>query len=323
MSENEEAIIARPTGNGSSIVRTGFGTTELDHRRETQSTAMAERAKAEVQARFIMAMQRPRDIDDFRVRLLKHCDRKGFAMQAEYSKPVGGKPIKVPSIRFVETALQEYGNNNPAAICVYEDDNRRVMRVTMTEYERNLTWDLDVVVEKFVERKQPKDAEIIGQRTNSYGDTVYRVRATEDDLSNKIASAVSKASRNLGLRILPADIVAEAMEICRETRAKDVAENPDAARHRITDAFAELGVTPANLTDYLGVSVGQASPSDLDELRVVYTSIRDGEARWADLLEAKRAERNETDPSKKAASAAEKLRGKIAARNGKANPEAA
>jgi hypothetical protein len=264
-----------------------------------------------------MAMQRPRDIDDFRVRLLKHCDRKGFAMKAEYAKPVGGQSIRGPSIRFVETALQEYGNANPAAVVVYDDDNKRTMRVTMTEYERNVTWDLDVTVEKFVERKNPKDGEIVGQRQNSRGEIVYRVRATEDDLNNKLMSAVSKASRTLGLRILPADIVEEAMDVCRETRAKADKENPDAARHQIVDAFAQLSVTPANLTEYMGTPIGQASPVDIDELRVVYTSIRDGEARWADLLEAKRAERNDTSPSKPAASAAGKIREKIAARNAK------
>lgn len=311
--DNDAMVIARPSGN--SIQRTGFGSAELEHRRETQSTAMAERAKAEVQARFIMAMQRPRDIDDVRVRLLKHCDRKGFALRAEYSKPVGGSKVTGPSIRFVETALQEYGNNEPAATCVYEDDEKRVMRVSVTEFERNVTYHDDAVIEKFVERKNPRDSEIIGSRTKQNGEIVYKVRATEDDLANKQAAAVSKKIRNLGLRILPTDLVEEAMEVCRETRQKDIAANPDAARHRIVDAFAELNVTPTHLTEFLGSPIAQASPADLDELRVIYATIRDGEARWTDILEAKRAERGEVEkPGKKASEAAEKVRSKIEAR---------
>ena len=317
MSNDEEtAIIARPTG--AAITRTGFGTTELDHRRETQSTAMAERAKAEVQARFIVALQRPRDIDEVRVRLLKHCKRKRFAEVAEYSKPVGGQRIKGPSIRFVEAALQEYGNVVPEVTVSFDDETRRIVRVSVTDLERNVSYFEDATVEKFVERRQAKSSdEVIGSRVNSYGDTVYRIRANEDDFGNKLAAAVSKKLRNLGLRILPADLVDEAMDVCADTRAAEIKKDPDAERRRIMDAFFALNVTPTQIAEYIGGPIEQITPSDMDELRVVHATIKDGEAKWADLLDAKTAERNDTSPSKKAEGAASKLREKIAARNGK------
>jgi len=316
MSDDNAMVIARPTGNG--IARSGFGSNELESRRETQATALAERAKAEVQARFIMAMQRPRDLDEVRVRLLKHCKRKGFAERAEYAKPVGGQRIVGPSIRFVECALQEYGNVIPEATVVYEDDEKRVVRVSVCDLERNLTWHDDALVEKFVERRNPKDGEIVGQRTNSRGDIVYRVRATEDDLANKQAAAVSKKLRNLGLRILPADLVDEAIAMCQQTRRNEVAQDPDAVRRQVADAFSQLGVLPGALHEYLGAPMEQASPADLDELRVVYASIKDGE-RWADLLEAKRAERGEVEKSSaKANESMNRVKARIEARRQKA-----
>lgn len=310
----ETTVIARPAANG--IARQGFGSSEMELRRETQSVALAERAKAEVQARFIMAERKPRDIDEVRVRLLKHCKRRGFAERAEYAKPVGGQKIVGPSIRFVESALQEYGNVVPESTVTYEDDDKIVVRVSVTDLERNVTYYDDAVVEKFVESRNPKQgAEIIGSRMNSTGATTYKVRADEDRWANKLAAAVSKKIRNLGLRILPADLVDEAMETCEQTRKSEIRQDPDAARRKLIDAFVQMNVTPVHLAEYVGGPIEQASPADLDELRVVWTSLKDGEARWADLLEAKRAERGEVEaPSQKSSDAATKLKDKLAAR---------
>ena len=70
---------------------------------ETTAGALAAQAKAAVEARYIMAMQRPRDWDQVRLSLLKECDRTNFAEVAIYRKPVG-QGIEGPSIRFAEAA---------------------------------------------------------------------------------------------------------------------------------------------------------------------------------------------------------------------------
>ena len=283
---------------GAAIVKHGFGSTEIDTKRETQSVAAAEREKAVVQARYIVALQRPRDIDTFRVRLLKHCKRPLFAEKAEYAKPVGGTRITGPSIRFVETALQEFGNVVPEVSAIYEDDEKRIVRVTVTDLERNITYSEDATVEKFVERKRPKGGdEVIGERTNSYGERVYKIRATEDDFSNKLAASVSKKLRNLGLRILPADIVEEAMRDCAKTRDSETKQDPDAVRKGIADGFATINVMPVDIKQYLGHDLATSSPAELDELRKVFAAIRDGEATWVAALQVKREERGEVEPS--------------------------
>lgn len=283
---------------GAEIVRHGFGGTEMEARRETQAVAAAEREKAIVQARYIVAMQRPRDVDTFRVRLLRHCQRPLFAEKAEYAKPVGGQRITGPSIRFVESALQEFGNVVPEVTAIYEDDEKRIVRVTVTDLERNITYSEDATVEKFVERKRTKSGdEVIGERVNSYGDRVFKIRATEDDFANKLAAAVSKKLRNLGLRILPADIVEEAMRKCAATRDSETKQDPDAVRKALSDGFASINVMPSDLKTYLGHDLATSSPAELDELRKVFAAIRDGEATWQAALQVKREERGEVEPS--------------------------
>lgn len=326
---NHNTSIVRPgaaNGAGAAIARTGFGTQEIEQRRETQGSALAERAKAETQARYIMALQRPRNFDEVRQRLLNHCERPRFAQVAEYAKPVGGQAIRGPSIRFVETALQEWANVMPDVTVTYDDDEKRVTKVALTDLERNITYSEDVVTPKTVERRSPKGGdEVLSTRTNSQGQTVSLIRATSDDLANKVASDVSKKLRNLGLRILPADLVDEAMEVCATTRQRKDAADPDRARKAMCDAFVEFGVRPVDLVTYLGHPLDAMSPAEIDEMRAVLTAIRDGEAKWADLLAAAQAKRGEVEAAPPAAAAAatkiqEKLAAKKAAK--KAAPSA-
>lgn len=315
--ENPEISILRPGNNGGAVAlqRVGFGTVETVNQRDTQASVLAERARAEVQSRYIIAMQRPRNIEAFRIRLLEHCKRPGFAAIAEYAKPVGGQKIKGPTIRFVETALREYENVLPVATITYDDELKRITQVSVTDLERNVTYYDDATAEKFVERRNTKSGdEVLGSRQNSYGETVYKLRATEDDFANKIGSAVSKKTRNLGIRILPPDIVEEALAMCRKTIATKDAEDPAAARRQIADAFAAIRVMPTDIDAYLGHAFDQASPAELVELRSAYAAVRDGEAKWMDLVESQRVARGEIEPedaSKSSKVAGDKLRAKI------------
>lgn len=293
---------------GAAIERRGFGSMEIEDRRETQGIAAAETAKAMVQARYIVAMQRPRDVDDFRQRLLKHCKRLRFANTAEYAKPVAGTKIKGISVRFVEAALQEYRNVQVTAAPTYDDEEKRIVKVTVTDLESNNTHELDVTAEKFVERKVPS-GDVIRERRKKNGDIVYLVRATEDDYANKIGAAVSKAIRNLGLRILPSDIVAECMELCLATRDAEDTRDPDAAKRAIADSFATIGVMPSALKEYLGHDIATCSPDEIKDLRAVFVAIRDGESTWTTTMESKRGDAPAEKPADKTGDA---LKAKLA-----------
>lgn len=315
MATPTDSSIIRPgqNGAGQALTRVGFGTTEVEERRETQGAALAARAQSEVQARYIVALQRPRNVDQFRVRLLEHCKRPGFAEIAAYAKPVGGNTVRGPSIRFVETALQEFSNVLPEETITYDDDYKRVTRVAVTDLERNITYYGDVIVEKTVERRAPRDGdEILGSRRNTEGATVYKIRATEDDFATKCSAACAKKARNLGLKILPRDVVDEAGAMCRQTRETQDAKDPAAARKTIIDNFAGLRVMPVDLDAFLGHPFDQASPAELDELRAAFMAMRDGEARWVDLVEFERQKRGEVETaSKPGAAAGEKLRAQM------------
>jgi hypothetical protein len=99
----------------------------------------------------------------------------------------------------------------PERLMIYDDATKRIVRMAITDLEANVTHFKDIVLEKTVERKDKKGRAVLSQRMNSYGDVVYLVEATEDELLTKEAAITSKIERMLTLKILPADIQEEAI----------------------------------------------------------------------------------------------------------------
>ena len=263
--------------SGALVARTG----------ELAITASAARAKAEVEAAFLVAINRPRNIMDARQKILDACKRPKFAESAIYHKPVGRGTIKGPSIRFAETAVQAMGNIRVSTTITYEDEEQRALRIDVTDLETNLSYGKDVNLKKTVERREPKPGQIvIGQRENTTGQTVYIVLATEDELQNKAAAAESKIIRNCGLRLIPQDIIEEAMDACTHTM-NDGGVDPSKQVKQICDSFARYGIKPSDLKAFLGHPLEQTTGSEMDVLRGIYAAIKDGEATWSDYLDRK------------------------------------
>lgn len=262
------------------------------------AVAAAESVKALVQARFIMAMQKPRDFDQARDAILTACKRPAFAEKAEFSVKRGSKynqatrqwednMVKGPSIRFAELALREWRNCSSEIQVVYEDADTKRIRVMVLDLETNAAFTKEIAIKKIVERKKADDREVLGERTNSDGKKVFLVRATEDEIQNKENAMISKVIRNEGLRLIPADIIEEGMDMARETLRNRDAADPDGAKKKILDAFSSLGIKPAELKKFLGHGTDILSPKETEDLRGIYRAIKDGEATWAEYVEPK------------------------------------
>lgn len=280
MSRTENAVAVREDFGGSSSTLAV---------QETASTAVAAQAKAMVEARYVMAMRRPRQWDQVRQDLLKECRRPSFAhnKSAYYRKPIG-QGVEGLGIRFVEVALRCMTNVLVETSMIFEDDSKEVHRVSVTDLESNVTYPLDVRVTKTVERAKPdSDGSYISVRKNSRNQNVYTVPGTEDDILNKRAAQVSKAIRTLGLRIIPGDLQDEAEDIIKSIRLDEAARDPDAERKRMADAFGEIGVKAADLAVYLGHALDTCSPAELVDLRGIYGAIRDGESSWKSVMDNK------------------------------------
>lgn len=299
--------IAVPQPAAGSIARQEFGASQIARQAETASTAAAAQAQAAIQARYVMALQRPRDWDEVRVRILREVERPGFADSAWYALPRGGKTIEGLSVRFAEAAARAMTNVLMDAAAIYEDADQRIVRVVVSDLETNLTYAKDVPVSKFIERKKlARGQDPVSARTNSSGETTYLVRATEDDMLAKEGALVSKAFRVGILRVLPGDLQDAARDRIRAILAGAAAKDPDALRRKIADAFSDMGVSPAELKKYLGHELAACSPAELTDLRGLHAALKSGEATWAEVLEARLG--TPADEAPKPDPLAEKLR---------------
>lgn len=277
------------------VASQGFGASSLEVKAETATAALVAQAKASVEARCIMARQFPRDIMVTRDRLLNDCQRPAFAEAAIYHKPVG-KGIEGPSIRLAEAAARALGNIHSESIVIYDDNYKRMVKITAVDLETNVTFDGTVVVEKTVERRELKKGQTaVNQRVNSYGDPVFVVLATDDDVLNKVNAVVSKTLRTLLLRLVPGDLLDEALQQCRATMANKDSQDPAAAKKKMCDAFNTLGVSAQQLSTYLGHPISDTSVDELSEMRALYATIHEGETSWQAALDHKLEQRKNAD----------------------------
>ena len=261
------------------------GSTEMSVSSEKNASAIAAQAEANVKARWAIAQHHPRDWRVVRDKLKMECARFGFADSAEYSKPIGGKTVEGPSIRFVEVALRCMGNVIAPVIVIADTPEERTLEVMVTDLETNITWPRQFTIQKTVERRDAGDRKPLGQRKNSDGKLVYILRATEDEFLTKEAAWVSKMLRMAGERIIPGDLIDDGMDWCRATVEAVGDKNLPAWRDKAKKAAALQGITEAMLKDYFGKPFEHTTKADLHALKNLLNAIKDGEATWAEAMD--------------------------------------
>lgn len=313
-----DAIAPGSVAKPGQMVRQEFGASELMYSAETTMAAAAATSKALVEARFVMALRRPRDWDDVGVRLLRAIERPGFAGkhgekaqpgEAWFRKPIG-EGVEGFTIRFAEEALRTMGNIDVRPTVVYEDREKRLVDVMVLDLENNIAFTQTVVVPKTVERSYLKEGETaIRQRMNSKNKPVFTREATDDEIAVLQNSLISKTMRNEILRMLPGDIQAACRKRILEIRHGDAATDPEGTKKKIVEAFAKLNVMPVGLKQWLGHELTTATPAELADLRDLYKAIEEGKVTWHDALSARLADRDEEPPPPKAPAEAEKKTG--------------
>lgn len=294
MANNGRSTGERVTPGAGGTVRQEYGGLELRQSAERAALARAAHSEALVKSRVALALQNPRDVDRARLAILKDAHRPVFAERAIYSKPVGGKKIEGPSVRLAESLARAWGNIFIENTITYEDAESRTVHVLVMDVEENVTSAGEIIIEKTVERREAKDRTVLSERVNSSGQKTYRVLATEDEILNKMNAAISKMRRNKIIEMLPFDLVQEALELCRETTRKNDAQDPDAAKRRVLDAFAELGVDVDDVKAYLGrTNLDALTPAELADLRKAYAAIESEGSTWADLMELREKQRKD------------------------------
>lgn len=261
---------------------------------QTQGAALVtaqSREIAQQQALFAMAQRFPRDLDIFREKILKECKNATFAELAIYDLPFGKEHVRGGSIRLAEgiyRAMQWFALDVRMVGDTPSMPGRpgfRTWRVEMLDIQNGTPSSLEAAVEKTVERRSPpSDRAIIATRTTSEGNTVFVCEATASELLAKENAATSKMRRNLILARVERSLMDEIQAEIRKTNESEADRDPDAARRRMLDGFANIGVDADELKRYCGQELSTLSPAQMVSLRELWAAINDGFCTWADAL---------------------------------------
>ena len=237
-----------------------------------------------IKCQYDLALMRPRNIELVRQRIMKQCQIPTFARTAEYALPRGGKRIVGDTIRFAEAMVSAWGNLYIGSRVIHEDEQSQRIRVMVIDCETGNREDDEFTIQKTVERRDKKGREVVAERANSYGEKVYIVKCTEDEMLAKINARRSKAKRTIALNYIPADIREEARNQCRLTCRNAEAKDPTAWYKELADKFAAINIDAEQLQTYLGHEISKCDRDEWRELQGVYNHIQDGSARWKDIL---------------------------------------
>src|SRR5215471_7031382 len=186
-----EEIVKQAAPTGQVVARQGLQGKEVQIGDSLSIAAQAEE-RAQIETGAMLAnMKPPRDLDSFRAILMREVEDPAIAESWFYRRPSGGRSfnpdtkqwenqmIEGPSIRAAELLMQGFGKLLVSTRHIYEDRERVLLKATVIDLERISIESSDMMIEKTVERKQPREGqEVIGQpRTTSTGGLVYRVLA--------------------------------------------------------------------------------------------------------------------------------------------------
>ena len=311
MSEQKAVVLRKPEPQPTNVViRDEFGAQQVQRQAETALAAVTAREEAIIKAEYVMAERHPRNWMEIRAEMLEHCKRPRFAEAARYAKPIGGrekidgewvdKKARGFSARFSETLVQEMGNIKPVSSVVYEDDAIRIVRIGVTDLQKNIPRSREISFAKAVERKGKKDAKsnawtppegriVISQRINSAGEPTYLCVATEDEMRSKVNSEESKTQRDFALKFCPRDILDECEEMVYATLDKEDKKDPTETLKKMLDTFRVIGVGASLLEKFIGREARHFTTKDIQDLRELFAAIRDEQTTFDKALADKYA----------------------------------
>ena len=234
--------------------------------------ATQSRDVAETQAMFLMASMRPRDPVRAMDRILNACTRVTLAEKSTYEYSRGGSDVNGPSIRLAEAIAQQWGN--------FDFGFREISRGIDPDgvgWSEVMAYAIDM---ETVTRKP------IFFRVRHWRDTKKGGYALKDerDIYELMANMASRRVLNCILSLIPGDVVEAAVNQCATTLKTSADTSPEAIA-RMVDAFANLGVTKAQIEKRIQRRLDTIQPGQIVQLRRIYTSISDDMSRAEDWFE--------------------------------------
>lgn len=228
------------------------------------------RQAKEVEGAIYMAKKFPRDIFKATENIRKMCSRKSLADISQYTYPRGGQKVNGPSIRLAEALCQCWGNIEYG---ILELNNSNGVSEMMA-----FAWDLEANV------RRSMIFSVKHERNTKNGS--YKLEDSRD-IYELTANMGARRVRACILGVLPADIVDEALEVCKKTIAVGEDKFNESLKTMLNKFNDELKITREQIEKYIGYKVVNFDRNDLFNLKGVFDSIKDGIGSREDYFEMK------------------------------------
>lgn len=239
---------------------------------------MEARAVSEVKAQVIMARQFPRDTLYAMDQILNECKRPTLADAAVYTFPRGKETVSGPSIRLAEVLARNWGNVNFGQEVLERGVDKRGVGFSLV---RAFAWDLqtNMYVSRQFEVKHFRST-----KTGGY-------KLTDDrDIYELEANMAARRLRACILQVIPGDVTAAAVNACRQTASSGLNEMMKDEKQRaaliakMLRIYEKLGVTQADLEEYLKARVDDWSADEMLRLKELKNGLDDGAILLGDIF---------------------------------------
>jgi hypothetical protein len=247
-------------------------------------TASAEsdqsRALAEVQAQMILAKKFPRDEKKAAERILIACQRRGLAEVSQYAFSRGGTEITGPSIDLLVVAASIWGNINHGW--------RELSRENGASEVECYAWDVEnnTKVSRTVNIKHIRDKKDGGKPL-----------LDERDINYHIAANASKNVRTCLERIIPPDVIDDAVIQCNATLNSNAQVTPERLKNMVSD-FSEFDVTKEMIEARIQRRLDSMTPPQLVNISRIYKSLKDGMSQPGDWFDMSLSAKKVVEPKK-------------------------
>ena len=240
---------------------------ELMQRERQTAVAQYQESKelSEIKGKMYLARQFPRDPDWSLQSVLRECQRKDLAEVAQYEFPKGDSVVKGPSIRLVEVLARHWGNITSGVDEIESKDGETTIK--------SYAWDLETNV------SDAKTFTVKHERTAGKGQNRRTYKLTDErDVYEMVANKGARRKRACLLAVLPGWYVDAAVAACEETLKQSLTDGKsmEDVISAAVSAFAEFGISPAQIEEKMGKEVGSLSKNDVVKLRHLYSAIKDG-----------------------------------------------
>jgi len=173
-----------------------------------------------------------------------------------------------PSIRLAEVLAQNWGNMDFG-----------LLELDRSEGESSVmayAWDLETNV------KRTTVFQVAHKRDTRQGS---RKLTDERDIYELVANMGARRLRACILNVIPGDIVEEAVNECNRTMSGRSNEPIKDRLRKMLNAFSSISVDAAMIERYLEHPLDNINEEELNNLRAIFTTIKDGQAKREDYFE--------------------------------------